>query len=219
MRRQHCTYLLAFLLGTLTATVATAQTSNSASQVEQVLITADKMSCEECAQQVTSNLKSLRGVQNVSVNLPGQTVVVAVQTPSAATLGRIWHAVDQGTGGPSSLQTSTAIYDLLLPRTRQEVRETLQLGTTQYITLERLHCKGCAEKVAKQLRAIPGVTSVSSDLHTKTVTVKTQSDMPISPWVVIDAVAQAKERPVMIRGNFGTLAITWSVAAIPVQHH
>ncbi|MCO6042717.1 cation transporter [Aeoliella sp. ICT_H6.2] len=185
----------------------------------EVQITAEKMCCKGCAQKVSGQLYTLKGVKSVSVDLSTHTVNVMLPNPSASTLGRIWHAVEQGNGGPTSLSTSTAAYQLVRPQDEQELGAAQQMGSSMHIVIDNLHCKGCAQKVAAQLYAIKGVTRVNVDMQRETLIVETNQKTPVSPWLVIDAVSAAKERAVAVRGNYGTLAITWSTEAAPKSNH
>lgn len=185
----------------------------------EVQITAEKMCCKGCAQKVSGQLYTLKGVKSVGVDLSTHTVKMTLPNPSAATLGRIWHAVEQGDGGPTSLSTSTAAYQLVRPQDEQELRAAQQMGSSMHIVIDNLHCKGCAQKIAAQLYALKGVTKVSVDMQRETLIVETNPETPVSPWLVIDAVSAAKERAVAVRGNYGALAITWATEAAPKSNH
>ncbi|MAT73134.1 MAG: hypothetical protein CMJ58_26920 [Planctomycetaceae bacterium] len=187
--------------------------------VGEVQVIAEKMCCKGCAQKVSGQIYALKGVKSVEVDLSTHSVDITLPPPSATTLGRIWHAVEQGDGGPTSLSTSTAAYQLVRPQDEQEWLAAKQMGATQHVAIENLHCKGCAQKIAAQLYALKGVTKVSVDMERETLIVETNPKTAVSPWVVIDAVSQAKERPVAVRGNYGTLAITWATEAAPQSHH
>lgn len=204
----------------------TALTSTSYSQSpvpgpgeSEVQITAEKMCCRGCAQKVSGQLYTLKGVKSVGVDLSTHTVTVSLPNPTASTLGAIWHAVEEGDGGPTLLSTSMAAYQLVRPEDEQELRVVQQMGTTQHLVIENLHCKGCAQKIAAQLYALKGVTKVSVDMQQATLIVETNLETPISPWLMLDAVSAANERPVAVRGNYGTLAITWASAAEPKSNH
>jgi copper chaperone CopZ len=158
-------------------------------------------------------------VKSVVVDLSTHTVKITLPSPSATTLGRIWHAVEQGDGCPASLSTSTAAYQLVRPQDEQQLRAVQQMGATQHIVADNLHCQGCAQKIAAQLYALKGVTKVSVDMKRETLIVETNPTTPVSPWLVIDAVSAAEARPVAIRGNYGTLAITWAAEAAPKSNH
>lgn len=185
----------------------------------EVKVIAEKMCCKGCAQKVSGQLYTLKGVKSVGVDLSTHTVNVTLPSPSATTLGRIWHAIEQGEGGPTSMSTSTVTFQIVRPQNEQELRAVQQMGATQHIVIDNLHCKGCAQKIAAQLYALKGVTKVSVDMERETLIVETNPKTPVSPWLVIDAVSAAKERPVAIRGNYGTLAITWATEAAPKSNH
>ena len=218
--RINTNYLFAAAI-TIAAASSTgfAQTAALPPGDSEVQVIAEKMCCKGCAQKVSGQLYTLKGVKSVGVDLSTHTVNVTLPSPSATTLGRIWHAVEQGEGGPASLSTSTAAYQIVRPQNEQELRAVQQMGATQHIVIDNLHCKGCAQKIAAQLYSLKGVTKVSVDMERETLIVETNPKAPVSPWIVIDAVSAAKERPVAIRGNYGTLAITWATEAAPKSNH
>ena len=201
------------------STAVSAQSPASHAKYGDVQVTAEKMCCKGCAQKVSGQLYTLKGVRSVGIDLSTHTVSVSLPNPNASMLGRIWHAVEQAKGGPTSLQTSTAAYQIVRPQDEQELRAAEQMDATQHIAIENLHCKGCAQKIAAQLYAIKGVTKVSVDIQREILIVETGSNTPVSPWLLVDAVSAAKERPVAIRGNYGTLAITWTTEAAPKSNH
>ena len=218
--RTNTNYLIAAAISIAAASsTGFAQTAALPPGDSEVQVIAEKMCCKGCAQKVSGQLYTLKGVKSVGVDLSTHTVNVTLPTPSATTLGRIWHAVEQGDGGPTSLSTSTAAYQIVRPQNEQELRAVQQMGATQHIVIDNLHCKGCAQKIAAQLYALKGVTKVSVDMERETLIVETNPKTPVSPWLVIDAVSVAKERPVAIRGNYGTLAISWATEAAPKSNH
>ena len=218
--RTNTNYLIAAAISIAAASsTGFAQTAAVPPGDSEVQVIAEKMCCKGCAQKVSGQLYTLKGVKSVGVDLSTHTVNVTLPSPSATTLGRIWHAVEQGEGGPASLSTSTAAYQIVRPQNEQELRAVQQMGATQHIVIDNLHCKGCAQKIAAQLYALKGVTKVSVDMERETLIVETNPKTPVSPWLVIDAVSAAKERPVAIRGNYGTLAITWATEAAPKSIH
>lgn len=184
----------------------------------EVQILAEKMCCEGCAKTVSSQLYTVKGVKSVGVDLPTHTVTVSVPQQNPAVLGALWHAAQQGKGGPKKLVTTQATYELILPETKEQSNQVRQMGGSQQLQFEKLHCKGCANKVAAQLYTVKGVSQVTIDMKTNTITVKTQNNAPISPWLVVEAALKAKERPVAVSGNFGTLAIQWHAPAAAKDH-
>lgn len=218
--RTNADYLVAAAIAIAAASsTGFAQTPALPPGDSEVQVIAEKMCCKGCAQKVSGQLYTLKGVKSVGVDLSTHTVNVTLPTPSATMLGRIWHAVEQGDGGPTSLSTSTAAYQIVRPQNEQELRAVQQMGATQHIVIDNLHCKGCAQKIAAQLYALKGAMKVSVDMERETLIVETNPKTPVSPWLVIDAVSAAKERPVAIRGNYGTLAISWATEVAPKSNH
>lgn len=200
------------------ATASFGQQIASRPAAGQVQITAPDMCCKGCAQKVSGQLYTVKGVKSVSVDLAKHLVTVSLPQQDLNSLGRLWHAVQQGNGGPTKLVTTATTFELLLPETTALAEQHKRMGTRQHIVIDDLHCKDCAEKIASQLYTLKGVTKVSVDLKSKTLVLDSQPDTPVSPWQVIDAVAKAEFRAVAVAGNFGTLSIEHAKAAEPNNH-
>ncbi|NOY40445.1 MAG: hypothetical protein GXP26_01225 [Planctomycetes bacterium] len=184
---------------TSVAEAATPQARN-----QQVQIFAEEMCCKGCAKKVAGRLYAARGVKTVKVDLKKKTVTVSLPQPNAAMLGKLWQAVEQGEGGPTKLVTTEATYTLT-PASATQAKQSVFT-----IAIDNLHCKGCAKKIAAQLYALKGVTKVSADMQKETLVVKTSPQAKVSPWRIINAVAQANERPLAVSGPHGKLAIEWA---------
>lgn len=208
--------LVAFAL--TTALVSAQQTVQRADE-EEVQVVAEKMCCKGCAQKVSGHLYAVRGVRSVGVDLSTQTLTVSLPQATAARLGSIWNATEQGDGGPTSLTTSAATYQMVRPQDDNELREAQMMRATQHVVIDNLHCQGCAQKIAAQLYAVKGVTKVSVDMPSETLIVQVDPQKPVSPWLLVDAVSTAEERPLAIRGSYGTLAITWTSEVAPKTNH
>ena len=182
----------------------------------QVQIVAEKMCCKGCAQKVSGQLYAARGVKTVKVDLKKKIVSVFLPQPNAAMLGQLWHAVEQGEGGPTKLVTTEATYTLIPAVPQRGTRQPQQSVLT--IVIDNLHCKGCANKIAAQLYALKGVTKVSVDMKKEMMFVQTSPNAKVSPWQVINAVAQADERPLAVIGPHGKLAIKWANQRILNKH-
>jgi copper chaperone CopZ len=161
-------------------------------------------------------LYASRGVKTVDVDLNGRTVTVTLPERGGASLGQLWYAVEQGEGGPTQLVTPAATYSFAATPADGQAQVA---STTTYVVVDNLHCMGCAQKIARQLYAVKGVTKVSADLPKDTLVVETRPDIVPSPWTVIEAVARAKERPVAVTGNYGTLSVQWATERAPKSDH
>lgn len=219
--RMHKTMLVGVVAATMyTGMIGVGRAEETASTPASgaVKIHAEKMCCAGCARKVSGQLYTVKGVKSVGVDLPTHTVTVSVPQQNPAVLGALWHATQQGEGGPRKLATSAATYELILPETKEQSEKVRQMGGTQQVKFDKLHCKGCANKVAAQLYTVKGVSKVSIDMQNNVLTVTTQNNAPISPWLVIEAALKAKERPVAVSGNFGTLTIEWNTPAAAKNH-
>jgi copper chaperone CopZ len=176
-----------------------------------VQIIADAMCCQGCAQKVAAQLYAAPGVTSVKTDVPSRSVIVTAVPRHKLTLERLWQAVEQGTGGPSKLVTSQAIYLLTRP---DKLKPEQRLAAGRYsLVVQKMHCKGCAQKIAAKLYALPGVKSVTIDVPKRTLHMEAAQNRPLSPWALAAAIEQGEDVPLAISGPHGLLTIEWTADA------
>lgn len=196
MRLLH--WLLAMCLAAYA--VSTAQAAPAADNY-QVQIHAVDMCCKGCVQKVSAQLYAAPGVTSVQANLDTRMIVVTVSQKKGASLEQLWQAVALGKGGPDQLTTSSATFTLV-PATGDKLPVS-----TSHIAVENLAQEGKAQNIANQLYAVRGVQKVGVDpLHNTLVVTGEQ----LSPWALIGAVTNAKERPLSVVGSYGEMKIEWT---------
>jgi Cu+-exporting ATPase len=72
------------------------------------------------------------------------------------------------------------------------------------ITVEGMHCMGCAKKMAARLYEVPGVAGVQANVSASTLTVASKPAQAPSPRALWDAVERAGYQPVKLEGPGGT---------------
>jgi len=72
------------------------------------------------------------------------------------------------------------------------------------ITIEGMHCAGCAKKVARKLEAVKHVASVKVDAKTGLATVIPATKETVSPKLLWEAVETAGYKPTKLAGPSGT---------------
>lgn len=72
------------------------------------------------------------------------------------------------------------------------------------ISVDSLHCAGCAKRVVKHVEAVPGVTSAKADVQAATVIVAPQPARAPSPRQLWEAVEKAGFKPTKLVGPSGT---------------
>ncbi len=202
------TVCLVGLLGK--STQATAQQSSY-----QIQIVAEDMCCKGCAQKVAGQLYAAPGVTAVDANMKNKTVTITMSQQQGASLEQLWQAVAAGEGGPSKLTTAEATFTFA-QHEASAGNQSPPKGTT-YVVIDNLHCKGCAQKIAAQFYTIRGVSKVNADMKQNTMIVK-NNGQDLSPWALIGAVTNAKERPVAIVGVSGRMDIAWSTPKTTSAH-
>jgi len=76
--------------------------------------------------------------------------------------------------------------------------------TQTRITVDKMHCKGCAQHLANQLYKVPGVAKVETNIEAKMMFVTARPESVLSPRVLWEAVEKAKRTPVKLEGPSGT---------------
>lgn len=213
MRFTKLTYLCPAIVAVAMAALSTyaqAQTTENPPTNGQVQIVAEKMCCAGCAQKVTSQVYVVRGVRSVAVDLPTHTVTIEHGESTPVVFGRLWNAVQVGNGGPISLATRDATYQLSIPSDGESLEALKRMGATQHVVIEGLEDQQQVERIASQLHQIKEVARVSVDLPAATLIVEAQPKKSVSPWVMMEAIARTGERPLAFTGSYGTLSIEWN---------
>lgn len=72
------------------------------------------------------------------------------------------------------------------------------------ITVEDMHCMGCAKKIAARLYKVPGVVAVKADVPASRLVVQSKPEQNPSPKAMWEAVEQAGYKPAKLEGAAGT---------------
>lgn len=72
------------------------------------------------------------------------------------------------------------------------------------ITVEKMHCKGCAKKLAAKLEKVAGVQKVEANAEAKTLTVTPKVQAVVSPKALWEAVEKGDDTPKQLTGPSGT---------------
>ena len=76
-------------------------------------------------------------------------------------------------------------------------------NTMTAITVEELHCAGCAKRIGTALYKVSGVATVQYDLKAKTLWVTPRPGQQPSPRGLWEAVEQAGDQPTRLHGPAG----------------
>ncbi len=207
------------MLAMLTLGLATRCQTVAAAEVVTCEITADEMCCGGCAKKVAGQLYTAPGVTNVTANVAARTVVVTAQPNPKLTLEKLWNAVEKGNGKPSRLVFSGYVYNL--KRTPDLSPDQQPTPGVYTLVIAELQAGESADRIAKVLYGIRGVSKISIDAPNSALIVEPAADVALSPWLLMTAVQQAKSQPVEITGPFGRFTIeadeTTQVSARPSQ--
>jgi len=72
------------------------------------------------------------------------------------------------------------------------------------VTVQEMHCAGCAKKLAARLYAVRGVKEIRADVKSKTLFIAPQESKQVSPRALWEAVVKAKSVPIRLAGPGGT---------------
>ncbi len=97
--------------------------------------------------------------------------------------------------------TNVLVATLVVLGLSASVRATEPPATA--ITVEKMHCMGCARKMADQLYAVPGVAQVSADVPAKRLTVSPKAGERPSSRALWEAIEKAGYKPVQLEGPSG----------------
>jgi copper chaperone CopZ len=71
------------------------------------------------------------------------------------------------------------------------------------ISIEKMHCEGCAKRIGGKLQAVAGVKGIQYDVQKKLFWIHPQEGRQVSPRALWEAVEQAKDRPTLLEGPAG----------------
>ena len=72
------------------------------------------------------------------------------------------------------------------------------------IEVSKLHCNGCARKLANKLYTVPGVVGVKANVQKKLMIVIPQKGKELSPKALWEAIESANFTPLSLSGPSGT---------------
>jgi len=215
MRMKHWAIATSLIILAVTRLTSAVEAATPQLGDQQVQIFAEEMCCKGCAQKVAGQLYAAPGVTAVDADFENKTVVVTVSQKKGASLEQLWQAVAAGEGGPTKLTTTEATFSMTPPEALAG-NALPPMGTT-YVVIDNLHCKGCAQKIAAQLYTLRGVSKVNANMKQNTMIIK-NNGQGLSPWALVGAVTNAKERPLAIIGASGRMDIAWSAPKTVSAH-
>ncbi len=71
------------------------------------------------------------------------------------------------------------------------------------ITLEKMHCDGCAKRIAGKLYEVPGVEKIQVDVEKKLMWVHPKAGVQLSPRGLWEAVERGNDRTTKLHGPSG----------------
>lgn len=71
------------------------------------------------------------------------------------------------------------------------------------ITLEKMHCDGCAKRIASKLYEVAGVDKIQVDVEKKLMWVHPKAGVQPSPRGLWEAVEKGADRPLRLQGPYG----------------
>lgn len=72
------------------------------------------------------------------------------------------------------------------------------------INVEKMCCKGCAQKIASQMYVVRGVKEVRINMEKRLVFVIPQPNTNVSPRAMWEAVVKGEDKPLRLAGPSGT---------------
>src|SRR4051812_10233495 len=72
------------------------------------------------------------------------------------------------------------------------------------ITVDKMHCGGCARQMAAQLNKVPGVAKVETNVEAKMMFITPKPQATLSARMLWEAIEKADKTPVKLEGPSGT---------------
>ena len=80
-------------------------------------------------------------------------------------------------------------------------------GRAVAVYVDDMHCKACAQKIARKLYTVPGVVAVHADVKKNIAMITPQKGKDLSPRAIWEAVEAAKFKPVKLVSPQGTFKV------------
>lgn len=77
------------------------------------------------------------------------------------------------------------------------------VSAVTYINVPEMECNGCAGKLSKRLKTVPGVAVVQTDVNSDWISVTPQPGAALSPKQLWEAIEQAGKTPTKLQGPNG----------------
>lgn len=199
-RYQSITYPVALVVALISHTSADAQQG-----VLKVQIVCNDMCCDGCAQTIAAQLYAAPGVTKVESDVPSRVITVTAKASPKLTLERLWHAAEQGKGGPSKLVGPNATYAWVRPESLKP--EQRWPAGKYFVVMRTLQDKEKAQLIAEQLHSVRGVESVQIDMAQRALFIQSASDSVLSPWALLAAAERVQTDPHVIGGSYGVFII------------
>lgn len=75
--------------------------------------------------------------------------------------------------------------------------------TYTVISVEKMHCASCANRIANKLYEVNGVEKIQVDVEKKTLWIHPKAGVQPSPRGLWEAVEKANDRPINLHGPYG----------------
>lgn len=177
----------------------------TATELGRIEITVAEMHCNGCAKKIAARLYTVPGVKSVSVDVKNKTLIVSSQNGKTLSPRQLCEAIENGDDRPVRLAGPNTMLVMEYPDDSAVSTKATQKQIE--IVVEKMHCKACAQKIASKLYTVPGVQSVSVTVERKTLYVTPTPDRKLSLWALWEAVQQAENRALDIRGPTGSLKV------------
>lgn len=77
-------------------------------------------------------------------------------------------------------------------------------ATCTVITVQKMHCDGCAKRIGGKLQEVPGIAKIQYDVEKKLFWVHPQPGKQLSARALWEAVEKGSDTPTRIQGPQGT---------------
>ncbi len=142
------------------------------SNMNQAVITVDGMTCEGCSTTVAQAIRSVPGVQGVTVSYAKREAIVGTALSKPIPKDEIIAALTDAGYSGKFVKSGEASDSIALPETQGEAIGRLYASSEESLIqtvfkIDGMTCEGCAAGVSDSIRSVPGITGVRVDFQSR----------------------------------------------------
>jgi len=164
--------------------------------MNQAVIKVEGMTCEGCSTTVAQAIRSVPGVQGVTVSYAKREAIVGTASSQPIPKDKILAALKDAGYSGKFMESGEASDPIDMPKTQKEATEKLNTSSEEPLLqtvfkIDGMTCEGCAVGVSNSIRSVPGIIGVNVDFKSGKAYVQNHSCCQLPREEVLSALRKA----------------------------